>query len=362
MRMSLNRSSTSGGGPTDAGGRDAVERGAGLERFGLVGTAPPFVAAMEQVRRFAETTAHVVIGGETGTGKELVARAIHYLSPRRYKPFVPVNCGALPDNLMENELFGHARGAFTDARESQPGMVGGAHGGTLFLDEIECLSQKGQVALLRFLQDGKYRPLGALKEIPADVRVIAASNRCFDELVRDGSFRQDLLYRLAIMSVHLPPLRERCGDVAPLIGHFLERFAQQYDRPVPRVEAHTYEAALSYDWPGNIRELENTVHRQFLLAENNVLQLDLPRATAGSTPHCKEGPGDDAGSARLASMDMRTAKFEVIERFERDYLETMIAATQGNVSEAAQRAGKERRAFGKLLKKYGIDRGRYCSS
>ncbi len=360
MRMSLNRSSTRGGGPTDAGGPGAVAEGAGLERFGLLGTAPPFVAAMKQVRRFAETAAHVVIGGETGTGKELVARAIHYLGHRQYKPFVPVNCGALPDNLMENELFGHARGAFTDARESQPGMVGGAHGGTLFLDEIECLSQKGQVALLRFLQDGNYRPLGSLKEIPADVRVIAASNRSFEDLVRDGSFRQDLLYRLAIMSVHLPPLRDRGEDVAPLIGHFLERFALQYDRPVPRVDPATYEAALSYDWPGNIRELENTVHRQFLLAENDVLLLELPGEADCATRHRNDGPGDEEGSARLASMDMRTAKFEVIERFERDYLETMIAATQGNVSEAAHRAGKERRAFGKLLKKYGIDRGRYC--
>jgi DNA-binding NtrC family response regulator len=145
------------------GGRAGAERAAGgemsaeLERFGLLGTAPPFVAAMKQVRRFAETSAHVVIGGETGTGKELVARAIHYLGSRRYKPFVPVNCGALPDNLVENELFGHASGAFTDARENQPGMVGDANGGTLFLDEIECLSPKGQVALLRFLQSGNYR-------------------------------------------------------------------------------------------------------------------------------------------------------------------------------------------------------------
>ncbi len=349
--MALSRGSTSGGGLAGAGRSRGVEEGADLESLGLLGSAPSFVAAMKQVRRFADTSAHVVIGGETGTGKELVARAIHYLGPRRYKPFVPVNCGALPDNLMENELFGHARGAFTDARESQPGMVGGADGGTLFLDEIECLSQKGQVALLRFLQDGNYRPLGALKEIPADVRVIAASNQSFEDMVRDGSFRQDLLYRLAIMSVHLPPLRERVEDVAPLVRHFIERFARQYDVQVPGVDPHSLEAARRYDWPGNIRELENTVHRQFLLADNGVLRLELP----AETDQVAE-PRD----ARFASMDMKTAKVEMIERFERNYLETMIAATEGNVSMAAQRAGKERRAFGKLLKKYGIDRERYC--
>ena len=290
------------------------------------------------MRRFAETTAHVLIQGETGTGKELVARAIHYLGPRRYKPFVAINCGALPDNLVENELFGHARGAFTDARDSQPGVIAEADGGTLFLDEIECLSHKGQVALLRFLQDGHYRPLGGRGMVQADVRVVAASNREFDEMVREGSFRQDLLYRLAIMSVSLPPLRARGNDVLLLVDHFLRRFARSYGRPRP----------------GNIRELENAVHRQFLLADGGNLRLEL-----APQPDAPMPASTAAGVEGLADMDMKTAKAAVIERFERDYLEQLITATGGNVSAAAQRAGKERRAFGKLLKKYGIERERF---
>jgi DNA-binding NtrC family response regulator len=298
----------------------------------------------------------VLIQGETGTGKELVARAIHYLGGRRYKPFVPVNCGALPDNLMENELFGHARGAFTDARDSQRGLIGSAEGGTLFLDEIECLSLKGQVALLRFLQDGHYRQLGGQGDVRADVRVIAAGNQDFAELVRGGQFRQDLYYRLAIMAIDLPPLRQRGGDILLLIDHFLARFAREYDRPVPRLDDAAPSVALGRDWPGNVRELENVIHRQFLLAEGNVVRLDnaadvaaLPCPTDGQA-----GWGVD-----FTQMDMRLAKAEVIARFERDYLEQAIALTRGNVSLAAQHAGKERRAFGKLLKKYGIDRNRF---
>ena len=334
--------------------------GADLTGFGLLGNAPCFTAVMHQVRRFAATSAHVLINGETGTGKELVARAIHYLGPRRYKPFVPVNCGALPDNLMENELFGHARGAFTDARESQPGVVGGAHGGTLFLDEIECLSHKGQVALLRFLQDGNYRPLGSRCDVQADVRVIAASNRDFDEMVRDGSFRQDLLYRLAIMSLSLPPLRARSSDIPGLIDHFVKRFAREYERPAPRPDEASMAAAVAYGWPGNIRELENVVHRQFLLAENGVLYLDLPGMCDRGTGNAEGGYGDAAAMREgLATLDMKAAKAKVIARFERDYLESVIAAAGGNVSAAARQAGKERRAFGKLLKKYGIDRARF---
>lgn len=357
--MSLQLEGVDGNAFLPDGGPQVDGGAADLASFGLLGSAPCFVAAMKQVRCFADTRAHVLVHGETGTGKELVARAIHYLGPRRYKPFVPVNCGALPDNLMENELFGHARGAFTDARESQPGVVGGADGGTLFLDEIECLSLKGQVALLRFLQDGVYRPLGARCEIQSDVRVIAASNRDFGEMVSDGSFRQDLLYRLAIMSLNLPPLRARSADIPVLVRHFIGRFAREYEKPAPQADEASMIAAMDYSWPGNVRELENVVHRQFLLAERGVLKLELQATTclAGDAAAAHDSVRGDAAS--LALMDMKAAKAKVIERFERDYLETLIAAAGGNVSAAARHAGKERRAFGKLLKKYAIDRARY---
>ncbi|MBS0513214.1 MAG: sigma-54-dependent Fis family transcriptional regulator [Proteobacteria bacterium] len=327
-----------------------------LTSFGLLGCSPAFTAAMGLMRRFAETSAHVLVQGETGTGKELVARAIHYLGERRYKPFVPVNCGALPDNLMENELFGHARGAFTDARESQRGLIGSAEGGTLFLDEIECLSLKGQVALLRFLQDGHYRQLGGHGDLRADVRIVAASNQDFSELVRNGQFRQDLYYRLAIMSVDLPPLRQRGNDILLLIDHFLARFAREYRRPVPVLDRASAAAALTHAWPGNVRELENIVHRQFLLAEEGVVHLE-PISDSAAASGASEASG--GWNIDFAGMDMKLAKAEVIARFERDYLEQAIAMTRGNVSLAAQHAGKERRAFGKLLKKYGIDRNRF---
>lgn len=337
--------------------RGAMEgSGDTLISFGLLGRSPAFTAAMKLMRRFAQTSAHVLIQGETGTGKELVARAIHYLGDRRYKPFVPVNCGALPDNLMENELFGHARGAFTDARESRRGLIGSAEGGTLFLDEIECLSLKGQVALLRFLQDGHYRQLGGHGDVRADVRVIAASNQDFGELMRSGQVRQDLYYRLAIMAVDLPPLRRRGSDILLLIDYFLARFARNYGRPVPRLDAASASAALAHPWPGNVRELENVIHRQFLLAEGGVVRLEtpaeLPLTVTGGDAHT-------GWKIDFASRDMKLAKAEVIARFERDYLEQAIALTRGNVSLAAQHAGKERRAFGKLLKKYGIDRNRF---
>ncbi|TAH50041.1 MAG: sigma-54-dependent Fis family transcriptional regulator [Betaproteobacteria bacterium] len=344
------------GSESPGGSRHLSGRQGEPSEFGLLGQSPIFVAAMKLMRRFAETSAHVLIQGETGTGKELVARAIHYLGDRRYKPFVPVNCGALPDNLMENELFGHARGAFTDARESQRGLIGSAEGGTLFLDEIECLSLKGQVALLRFLQDGHYRQLGGHGDVRADVRVIAASNQDFGDLVRAGQFRQDLYYRLAIMAVDLPPLRQRGTDILLLIDHFLARFAREYGRPVPRLEASSAAVALAHPWPGNVRELENVIHRQFLLAEGDVVRL-VPAAEAAVAETGTEFPV--AWMIDFAGMDMKLAKAEVIARFERDYLEQAIALTRGNVSLAAQHAGKERRAFGKLLKKYGIDRNRF---
>lgn len=328
----------------------------------LLGHSEAFLRAMRQLHRFARTDANIMLYGETGTGKELAARALHYLGPRQSGPFVPVNCGALPDNLVENELFGHVRGAFTDARGSHSGLIAGADGGSLFLDEIECLSMKGQVALLRFLQDRRYRPLGAAGEIEADVRVVAASNQDLPRLVREGRFREDLLYRLAIMAVDLPPLRERGNDVLLLAEHFIKRFSDQYQTDKKRLDRQSAEQALAYHWPGNVRELENFIHREFLLAEDGVMHFELrPGGVAQSNSLASDCVSDsDMLPEDACEVDMKSAKAAVIERFERGYLEKMIAETQGNVSLAAQRAGKERRAFGKLLKKYGIDRSCYC--
>jgi DNA-binding NtrC family response regulator len=286
--------------------------------------------------------APVLIEGETGTGKELAARAIHYRSPRRDRPFVPVNCGALPDSLIESELFGHRRGAFTDAREDQVGLVTVAHSGTLFLDEVDALSPKGQVTLLRFLQDQQYRPLGARREEQADVRIIAASNRSLETLVGEGRFRIDLLYRLKLMWLELPPLRERYGDVALLTEHFLRIGCARYGCP-PRSLNHDTAAWFdAYPWPGNVRELEHVVYQALLLAEGPHITLDPPR--------CREGAAGEAA----ACWSFRQAKESAIATFEQTYLVRLLDHAQGNVSVAARLARTERRHLGRLLKKHGL--------
>jgi len=306
----------------------------------LIGESPVFLAAVRSVERIAHCDAEVLIEGETGTGKEVVARAIHYLGPRKGQPFIPVNCGALPDELVENELFGHQRGAYTDARTDQPGLVEQAEGGTLFLDEVEALSPKGQVALLRFLQNHEYRPLGGQGLRQADVRVICASNASLETLVREGRFRMDLYYRINLLPIELPPLRERGTDVALLAEYFLERCRRQYHQPDFYFHPEALTRLHDHPWPGNVRELENAVHRAFLLAEGPAIHL--PRPGEASPPASAECPG------------FSTAKARAIETFERRYLQALMSRTGGNVTAAARLAGKERRALGKLLKKHGI--------
>lgn len=248
-----------------------------MERFRslhLLGNAPPFLEALRRISKVSVCDANVHIQGETGTGKELAARAIHALSPRRKCPFVPVNCGALPDSLVESELFGHARGAFTDAKEAQLGVVGQALGGTLFLDEIDSLSPRSQVVLLRFLQEREYRPVGGRLISDADVRVISASNADLESTVeRGGPFRHDLLYRLNVLAVRMPPLRERRPDILPLAHAILERLGRQYRRPGVRLDPESARALDRYAWPGNVRELENVLLREFLLADGPVIRL-----------------------------------------------------------------------------------------
>jgi DNA-binding NtrC family response regulator len=327
-----------------------------LEEFAdlnLLGRSPVFVAALKLIKRVARCDAPVLIDGETGTGKELAARAIHYLSARRDQPFIPVNCGAVPDNLFENELFGHARGAYTDAREAQPGLVALADGGTLFLDEVDALSVKGQVALLRFLQDQHYRPLGGRETRRADIRVLAAANVDVGGLVTQGRFRSDLLFRLRVLAVTLPPLRQRHGDIALLAEHFLNKYRRRYDQPRKRFAPETLHWLLDQPWPGNVREIESFTHREFVLAEGDTVRLRdallaVPEQRIDLVVRPSPSPPRDIG--------LKEYKARVIAEFEKDYLTALLAETGGNVSQAARRAGKERRALGKLLKKHGIER------
>jgi DNA-binding NtrC family response regulator len=309
----------------------------------LLGASPAFLATLSQLRRIAASEAPLLVEGETGSGKELVARAVHYRGTRRAGPFVPVNCGALPDHLVEAELFGHARGAFTDAKTARRGLVAQANEGTLFLDEVDALSAKAQVTLLRFLQDQRFRPLGSSHELRCDVRVIAATNQPLGALAQDGRFRCDLLYRLKILHLVLPPLRARTGDAELLARQFVGTLCDKYQLPRKQFDAATLAWVRGYAWPGNVRELENWVHRELLMADGPVICAALPART-----------GEEAAAGK-ALCSFRQAKAEVLRAFERDYALVVMRQAGGNVTQAARLAGKERRAFGKLIKKHGID-------
>jgi len=321
----------------------------------MIGKSASFLEMCGLITKLAACDAPVLIEGETGTGKELAARALHYLGARRDQPFVPVNCGAIPDLLIENEFFGHRKGAFTDARDDQVGLIAHAHSGTLFLDEVDALSLKGQVTLLRFLQDRQYRPLGERRERDADVRIIAASNTNLTRLAEAGQFRVDLLYRLKILWLELPPLRERKGDPELLADHFVRVGSKHFDKPIKTFHPTTLEWFECYGWPGNIRELENWVYRELLLADGPEIRTTLVN------PHQPEQrPPLEQYPGAIDGLDYCQAKAKAVESFEVKFLTNLMLKAKGNVTAAAKLAGTERRHLGRLLKKYGIDKGRYC--
>lgn len=316
----------------------------------LVGTSPGFVRVLNRVPVVAACDVGVLILGETGTGKELVAQAVHYLSARAGQPFVAVNCGALPLELVESELFGHVRGAFTSAHDAQRGLVAQARGGTLFLDEVDSLPLVAQVKLLRFLQDKEYRPLGAARSEQADVRIIAASNLDLWPQVQAGRFRADLYYRLNVLALTLPALRERPEDLLPLAWHFCQRHARLLQRPVPELSAGACAAIEAYDWPGNVRELGHAVERGVLLAQGDQVQpedLGLPGATRSG------------GAQAIVDENFHDAKARVVQQFESRYIEQLLQRHGGNVTRAAEACAKNRRAFFALMKKHGIDSRRF---
>lgn len=314
----------------------------------MVGQSESLKALRTLIEKVARYDAPVLIEGETGTGKELAARAIHYESSRRARPFVPVNCGALPDTLIESELFGHRRGAFTDARRDQQGLVSLAHSGTLFLDEVDALTPKAQVTLLRFLQDQQYRPLGGEREEHTDTRIIAASNRELTALVEEARFRIDLLYRLKLMHIVLPPLRERKGDVPLLAEHFLQIGSARFARPMRPLAVETLTWFDQYSWPGNVRELEHTIYHGLLLTDGAVISIPPPPCLGGAT-----------AAATLPTY--RVAKEQAVAAFEHAYLARVINESGGNVSVAARLAGTERRHLGRLLKKHHLVRTQFDS-
>ncbi len=322
---------------------ETVKTRLGLKQ--LVGESPAFVDQMKKLPMVAKFNTQVLILGETGTGKELCARAIHYLSPRSAKPFVPINCGAVPVDLVENELFGHARGAFTGAANASRGLIDDAEGGTLFLDEVDSLPLLAQVKLLRFLQEKEFRPLGSTRIRHADVRVIAAANSNLEHAVKSGRLREDLFYRLNIVPIELPPLRQRVDDIPALAKHFLRRYEVEFGKELEGFSAEATQALLVYAWPGNIRELEHVVERAAVLAQDKTIRrgdLALPNTEV------HEG-----------SQSLRCAKANLIEKFEKTYIQGLLAAHEGNITRAAQAAQKNRRAFWQLIRRHQIDVQRF---
>jgi transcriptional regulator with PAS, ATPase and Fis domain len=292
----------------------------------------------------AQTDAAIMIYGESGTGKELVARAIHQLSKRNTKPFITVNCGALPDNLLESELFGYKKGAFTDAYQDTPGLVESAAGGTLFLDEIGEISSVVQVKLLRFLQSKEYKQLGSPKPQKANVRIICATNRNLKKMVDARTFREDLFYRLNIVPITVPSLRERKTDIPVLANHFLNQFCDEYSKDIKGFSTRVIQNLVSHNWPGNVRELENKVQQMVVLCEGSeVLHMDWTSQI-----------GFDNIDTNYELENFKAEKKRVVDDFERHYIENMLEQTNGNLSEAAKRAGMDRKNFWQKAQKHKL--------
>ena len=322
----------------------------------LIGTSKCFLQATGMIPILSASKSTVLISGETGTGKELFARAIHYSGERRSKPFVPVNCAALPDHLIENELFGHSKGAFTGALLEKQGLLHEADGGTLFLDEINSLSLSVQSKLLRVLQDQEFRPLGSTKSKTVNVKIIAATNADLRHLVETRQFREDLFYRLNVLSLALPPLRDRKADIMLLANHSLKVYARELGKKSLRLSHMAMAKLMGYSWPGNVRELQGVIQRAVAMASGDILEahdLDLPETEkpelTGPTMALMSREG-------ISSNSFQDMKAKVIEEFERAYLSELLSTHQGNISKAARVAKKERRAFQRLLMKHGLDR------
>lgn len=314
----------------------------------LRGNSESFRQEIAKIPTLGRAVAPVMIAGETGTGKELCARAVHFASRRRGGPFIVVDCAALPDHLVENELFGHAQGAYTDARTSQKGLVALAERGSLFLDEIDSLSLVAQSKLLRFLEDRVYRPLGSDRFLKADVRLLAATNKPLEQLVKNGQFRSDLFYRLNVLVLHLPPLRDRIEDIGLLARHFITEAAGEFEVAPPTLSESLLQELESYDWPGNVRELRNVIRRAVALCDGSA--LNLPDGQALLKHQSPVTPPVDI-------TQFKHARQGVIDAFEKTFVQQLLDKHCGNITRAAMEVGKERRAFGRLVKKHGLASG-----
>ena len=310
------------------------------EKYGfenIIGKSKKMQDVMEQVARAAETDSNVCIYGESGTGKELVAKSLHLLSARKDKPFVAVNCAAIPEGLHESELFGHEKGAFTGALRSKRGFFAQANGGTVFLDEVSEMPESMQVKLLRVLQEKQFYSLGGEKPVDVDVRILTATNKNLEEEVKNGRFREDLFYRIYVIPIYLPPLRERKEDIPLLVDHFLTKFDQKTKKGIKGISTPALQKLLSYSWPGNVRELENTIEYAVAMTGQDILGEDLILQTKAT----------EQGTLQ----PLKDAK----NQFEKNYISNVLLLTEGNVSKSAKIAGKYRGDFYSLLKKHNLN-------
>ncbi|MBK7105643.1 MAG: sigma-54-dependent Fis family transcriptional regulator [Ignavibacteriae bacterium] len=317
-----------------------------IKNSGIVYKSPEMKEVIDLVKIIAPQMMNVLIIGESGTGKELVARVIHKLSNRDENPFVPVNCGALPENLFESELFGHERGAFTGAVKTKPGLLEFANQGTFFFDEIGDMSLQLQIKLLRMLEDRKIRRVGGQKEIDIDVRIIAATNKDLEKEVTNGNFREDLFYRLNNMQIHIPPLRQRTDDIMPLLEHYLKGLCEKENKQIKNFSVDAKELLKSYQWPGNVRELQNMIGRAFYLSTSNVIQKeDLPKYILKD---------DLPISNSILNLQYNDAKDKTISEFETEYLSYHLKKNKGNITKTAIECGLDRRSLHRLIAKYNI--------
>jgi two-component system response regulator PilR (NtrC family) len=331
--------------------RRELRRLTGLDH--MIGTSPKMRAIFELIQNIAQQPSRVLITGESGTGKELVARAIHENSARAKNPFITINCGAFPETLLESELFGYVKGAFTGANENRHGLFHAAHGGTLFMDEIGNMSVTMQVGLYRVLQEGKVRAIGSTEESDVDVRIIAATNKDLAKEIADGRFREDLYYRLSVIPIHLPPLRERREDIPLLAREFLGRFAKSMTKKIDGIEPEAMRRLEVYDWPGNVRELENTVERAVALESGNRISVDaLPERIQN---HFRDSVPDANHNGNHPCLPQEGISLEEhIQGLERSYLLAALERSGGVRTQAATLLKMSYRSFRHYAKKYGV--------
>jgi two-component system nitrogen regulation response regulator NtrX len=325
-------------------------RGLVLQSHEMIGSSAPILRLKEQIEMVAPTNASVLITGENGTGKELVARSVHFHSLRREKPFIEINCAAIPEELIESELFGHERGAFTGAVSQKKGKFDLADGGTLFLDEIGDMSLKTQAKVLRILQEKKFERVGGTRTLEVDVRVVAATNKHLEEEIRNGAFREDLYYRLNVVPFKVPSLRERRDDVPLLAGYFLDSFCRREGRELKRIVPEAMEALMRYDWPGNVRELKNIVERLVIMTQGGTITMNhLPDYFRA------EANGRETGGGRLDSVLELSSLREAREEFEKEFIIQKLEEHDWNVSRTAEAIELERSNLHRKIKSYGID-------